>query len=210
MVVVVGCDHVCGPNKEDAKMVKSIGMGMLCAAVLAAGVGTVLGQEDGAYPTRIKLTCITTNAGVIVKTKITEKDIIARCASDHAVDPARLRLLLVFGDLAVVDIVSSNVTCGVATILGDFPTNVIVGAYSGVDSNTLKAASFTPFNSLGGSLLPADFSGTLVTTYTAKLPTNGVATVALKGTIQGGSDSNNTIYTGTISVGGKPFILPPG
>jgi hypothetical protein len=180
-------------------------MGILCAAMLAAGAGTVLGQ---AFPARIKLTCTTTNSGAIVKTKITEKEIIARCARDASVDPARLKLLFVLGDLDVVDIVSSNVTCPVATITGDSPTNVFVAVFSGVNSNNLKALTFSAFNSLGGSLLPADLSGTLVTTYTATLVSNGVTTVALKGTIQAGSVSNNAVYTGTISVGGKPFMLP--
>lgn len=199
-----GCHPVCGDDKEE-EMVKINRMGILCAVWLAAGAGVVHGQ---AYPARIKLTCMTTNSGVIVKTKITEKEIIASCASDHSVDPARLRLFLVSGELDVVDIVSSNVTCSVATITGDYPTNVIVGVYSGVDSNTLKAASYSPFNSLGGSLLPADFSGTLVTTFTATFPSNAVTTVALKGMIQGGSVSNKAIYAGTMSAGGKPYILP--
>ena len=82
-------------------------------------------------------------------------------------DPARLKLLFLLGDLAVVDIVTTNITCPVATFYGDFPTNVTLVAFSGVNSNSAKAASFTPFNSLGGSLLPADFSGTMVTTYSA-------------------------------------------
>ena len=185
---------------------KAYRVGVLCVLLLAVGAVMVCGQ---AYPARIKLTCITTNSGAFVKTKITEKEIIARCASDHAVDPARLRLLFVGGDLDVVDIVSSNVTCPVATFTGDFPTNVVLLVFSGSDSNKIQVATFTPFNSLGGSLLPADLAGTLVTTFAGKMPSNGVATVTLKGTIQGGSDSNNAIYTGTISVGGKPFILPP-
>ena len=184
---------------------KVIRMGMLCAAILAVA-GTVQGQ---AFQTRIKLTCITTNGGAMVKTTITDKDIIARCAQDHSIDPARLKLLFVAGDVAVVDIVSSNVTCPVATLLGDFPTNVFVAVFSGVNSNNLKASTFSSFNSLVGSLLPADLSGTLVTTYTATMVSNGVSTTALKGTIQGGSVSNNAVYTGTMTVSGKPlFILP--
>ena len=67
--------------------------------------------------------------------------------------------------------------------------------------------SFTPFNSPGEGILPADFSGTLCATYTASLPTNGLPIVALKGTIQGGSVTNNAVYTGTLTVGGKPFGL---
>ncbi len=184
---------------------KAILVGMSCAAMLAAGAGTVLGQ---AFPARIKFTCTTTNAGGIVKTTFTEKDIIAQCASDHGVDASRLKLLLVDADVDVVDIVSSNVTCEVATIQGHSVTNVIVGVYTGVNSNFLKATTFTPFNSLGGSLLPADFRGTLVMTYTAVRPSNTVTSVKMKGTIQGGSVSNTTVYTGTMSVSGKPYILP--
>ena len=209
MVVVVECQPVCGQNKEEEEfMVKSIVMGMLCAAVVAVGAGTALGDQQEAYVARIKLTCITTNAGVFVKSKITEKDIIARCASDHTVAAARLRLLFVVGDLDVVDIVSSNVMCEVATFSGHDPTNVVLVVFSGVNSNTAKAATFTPFRSLGGGLLPADLSGTIVTTYGGKMGTNGLATVALKGTIQAGAFSNRTIYTGTVTVGGKPYILP--
>ena len=185
---------------------KTIRMGILCAAVLAAGMGTVLGQ---AYPARIKLTCTTTNGGAIVKTTITEKNIIAACATDHAVDPSRLRLFVVDGDVLVVDIVSSNVTCAVATLTGT-STNVVVGVYSGVNSNKLKAVVYSPFNSLGGALLPPDLLGTLVTTLSATFPSNDVATVTFKGTIQAGSVSNNAVYTGTLTTGGKPFRLPPG
>jgi hypothetical protein len=204
-VVVVGRYPVCGQNKEE-EIVKAIRMGILCAAMLTVGAGTALGQ---AFQARIKLTCITTNNGAFVKTTITDKDIVARCAQDHSVDPARLMLVFVAGDFAVVDIVSSNITCPVATFGGDIPTNVTLVVFSGVSSNAGKVASFTPFNSLGGSLLPADFSGTLVATYTATITSNSASKVLLKGTIQAGSVSNNAIFTGTISVGGKPFGLPP-
>jgi hypothetical protein len=180
-------------------------MGILCAAALATA-GTVLGQ---AFQAHLKLTSITTNAGAFVKTTITDKDIVAQCAKDHSVDPARLMLVFVAGDVAVVDIVSSNITCPVATFGGDIPTNVTLVVFSGVSSNTGKVASFTPFNSLGGSLLPVDFSGTLVMTYAATITSNSASKVLLKGTIQAGSVSNSAIYTGTISVGGKPFSLPP-
>jgi hypothetical protein len=184
---------------------KAIRMGMLCAAVLATA-GTVLGQ---AFQARLKLTSITTNAGAFVKTTITDKDIIARCAADHGVDPARLKLVFVAGDVDVVDIVSTNVLCPVATFGGDIPTNVTLVVFSGVSSNTGMVVSFTPFNSLGGSLLPVDFSGTLVMTYAATIISNSASKVSLKGTIQAGSVSNNAVYTGTISVGGKPIVLPP-
>jgi hypothetical protein len=185
--------------------VKAIRMGMLCAAILAVGAGTVLGQ---AFQTRIKLTCITTNGGAFVKTTITDKDIIARCAQDHGVDPARLKLLFVYGNVAVVDMVTTNILCPVATIEGDIPTNVTLVVFSGVNSNSAKAASFTPFNSLGGSLLPADFAGTAASTYSATSVSNFPTSVMLKGTIQGASKSNETIYTGTMTVSGKPIMLP--
>ena len=67
MVVLVECQPVCGDDKEE--IVKTILMGMLCAAILTASAATTLGQ---AYPTRIKLICTTTNAGALVKTIITE------------------------------------------------------------------------------------------------------------------------------------------
>ena len=199
------CVHpVCGQNKEE-EIVKAIRMGILCAAILAAA-GTVLGQG---FQARIKLTCITTNGGAFVKTTISDKDIIARCAQDHGVDPARLKLLFVAGGVDVVDIVTTNVLCPVATLSGDIPTNVTLVVFSGVGSNAGTVVSFTPINSLGGSLLPADFAGTLVTTYTATLTSNSASKVVLKGTIQAGSVSNSAVYTGTISVGGKPIVLPP-
>ena len=175
---------------------KTIAFGILCAALLA--LGATVGNDQG-FPTRIKLTRTTTNANALVKTKITEKDIIARCASDHSVDPARLKLFFVNGDLAVVDIVSSNITCLVATVTGDFATN----------SNNLKVAAFSPFTSLGEGSLPADFVGTLCITGTEFVPSNAPSAVTLKGTIQGGSVSNTAVYTGTISIGGKPFTVPP-
>ena len=203
-MVVVGCYPVCDRDKEE-ETVKIISRGMLCAAIVAASAVTALGQ---AFPTRIKLTRTTTNANAFVKTKITEKEIIARCATDHSVDPARLKLFLVDGNLAVVDIVSSNITCSVATLSGDFPTNVVAVVFSSADSNNVRLAVFSPFNSLGEGSLPADFVGTLVTTGAESFPSNAPPAVALKGTIQGGSVSNTAVYTGTISVGGKPFILP--
>jgi len=126
-----------------------------------------------------------------------------------SVDPSRLKLFFVYGDLAVIDTVTSNVTCSVATWSGDIPTNVIVGYFYGPHSNKLKAATFTPFNSSGDGALPADFSGTLLTTYRAKIPSNAAPTLVLKGAIQGGSATNDTVYVGTLSVGGKPFGLPP-
>jgi hypothetical protein len=50
----------------------------------------------------------------------------------------------------------------------------------------------------------------MVTSYSATIHTNGILTSAtLKGIIQGGSVSNQTIYTGTLTIGGKPFGVPP-
>jgi hypothetical protein len=178
---------------------------MLCAAIVAAADAASL--EQG-YPTRIKLICTTTNANALVKTVITEKDIIARCATYNSVAPARLRLLFVAGEVDVVDIVSSNVTCAVATFNEDFPTNVTLFVAVGTNSNVVKAATFTPFNSLDGSLLPTDLSATMVSSYSASMHSNSIVSATLKGTIQGGSVSNNTIYTGTVTIGGKPFALP--
>jgi len=187
--------------------VKTIVMGILCAALLALGA---TGGGDQGYPARIKLTCITTNAGAFVKTTVTEKDIIARCASEHSVDPARLKLLFVGGELDVIDIVSTNLACMVASFDGDFPTNVTLLVAGGTKSNAVKAVTFTPFASLDGNLLPADLSATMVTSYSATIHTNGILTSAtLKGIIQGGSVSNQTIYTGTLTIGGKPFGVPP-
>jgi hypothetical protein len=206
MVVVVGGQTVCTYDKEE-EIVKTIAMGMLCAALLSLGA---TGGNDQGFPTRIKLTRTTTNANAFVKTKITEKEIIARCASDHSVDPARLKLFFVGGDVAVVDIVSSNITCLVATVTGDFATNVAALVFSGTDSNNVKVVAFSPFTSLGEGSLPADFVGTLYITGTEFVPSNAPTAVTLKGTIQGGSVSNTTVYTGTISIGGKPFTLPPG
>jgi hypothetical protein len=180
-------------------------MGILCAALLALGA---TGGGNPGFPTRIKLTRTTTNANALVKATITEKDIIARCASDHSVDPARLKLFFVNGDLAVVDIVSSNITCLVATVTGDFATNVAALAFSGTGSNTVKVVAFSPFTSLGEGSLPADFVGTLYVTGTEFVPSNAPSAVTLKGTIQGGSVSNTAVYTGTMTVGGKPFALP--
>lgn len=185
---------------------KTIVRGMLCAALLVLGA---TGRGDQGFPARITLTCTTTNANALVKTKITEKDIIARCASDHSVDPARLKLFFVDGDVAVMDIVSSNITCLVATVNGDFATNVAALVFSGANSNNVKVAAFSPFTSLGEGSLPADFVGTLYTTGTEFVPSNAPSAVTLKGTIQGGSVSNTAVYTGTISIGGKPFTVPP-
>ena len=181
-------------------------MGILCAALLALGA---TGGSDQGFPARIKLTCTTTNANTFVKTKITEKDIIVRCASDNSVDPSRLKLLFVAGEIDVVDIVSSNITCLVATVTGDFATNVAALVFSGTNSNSVKVAAFSPFTSLGEGALPADFVGTLYTTGTEFVPSNAPSAVTLKGTIQGGSVSNTAVYTGTISIGGKPFTVPP-
>lgn len=180
-------------------------MGTLCAAIVAASATTTFGQ---AYPTRIKFTAITTNAGALVKSTITEKDIVARCASDHSVDPSRLRLFLVNGEINVVDIVSSNVTCAIAATEGGAVTNVTVLATSGTHSNLVKVAVFTTFRSLGGGLLPADLSGTMVSVYSAVVHTNNQISATLKATVQAGSHSNDTVYTGTVTIGGKPFEIP--
>ena len=180
---------------------------VLCVLLLAVGAVMVHGQ---AYPVRIKLTCITTNSTGLVKTLITEKNIVARCASDNSLDPSRLKLFLVAGDLAVIDLVTSNVVCPFATTGGDIPTNVFLIVFSGANSNSVKAASFTPFNSPGEGVLPTDFSGTLLSTYSGPVTTNALPTLALKGAIQGGSVTNHAIYTGTMTVSGKPFALPPG
>ena len=201
----MACHFVCDGDQEE-EIVKTIVMGILCAALLALGA---TGGSDQGFPARIKLTCTTTNANTFVKTKITEKEIVARCASDHSVDPSRLKLFFVGGDVAVVDIVSSNITCLVATVTGDFATNVAALVFSGTNSNSVKVAAFSPFTSLGEGSLPADFVGTLCTTGTEIVPSNAPPTVVLKGTIQGGSVSNTAVYTGSISIGGKPFGLPP-
>jgi hypothetical protein len=203
LVLVVG-HPVCNHDKED-KIVKAVLVGTFCAALLAASATNALAQ---AFPARIKLIRTTANANALVKTTITEKDIIARCASDQSVDPSRLKLFLVNGDMAVVDIVSSNITCLVATLDGDFATNVAALAFSGTNSNTVKVAAFSPFTSLGEGSLPADLVGTLYITGTEVVPTNIPLTVVLKGAIQGGSVSNTAVYTGTVSIGGKPFVIP--
>jgi hypothetical protein len=212
MVVLVG---VSAPfvvsTRRRKKIVKAFCMGVLCAAVVAAGAWAAPAGELG-YLTHLNLTCMTTNGATIVKTKITDKDIVAQCASDESVDPARLRLLFVVGDLAVVDIVTSNVTCEVATMNGDTPTNVIVGVYVGATSNKVKVVSFSLFNSLGGSsLVPADMAGTMVATSGGTVGGRALSNVTLKATIQAGSVTNNAVYTGTMSIGGKPFtvVLPP-
>ncbi|HUI07563.1 MAG TPA: hypothetical protein VL486_11230 [Verrucomicrobiae bacterium] len=185
---------------------KANGAWLLCLLLLTVGAATVHGQ---AYPARINLTCITTNSSGLVKTKITEKDIIDRCATDNSLDPSRLRLVFLYGELDVLDTVTSNVTCSIATWSGDVPTNVFIGYFYGTSSNRIKAVTFTPFTSLGEGVLPADFSGTLFTTYRGRLPSDAEPTIMLKGTIQGASATNNAIYTGTLSVAGKPFGLPP-
>ena len=182
-------------------------IGVLCVLLLVVGTMTVRGQ---AYPVRIKLTGITTNSSGLVKTKITEKDIVARCASDNSLDPSRLKLFFVFGDLAVIDMVTSNVVCPFAITDADFPTNVLIVAFSGVNSNSAQAASFMSFNSPGEGMLPTDFVGTLCSTYSGSMPSNGVPTITLKGTVQGGSVTNHTVYIGTLTISGKPFGLPPG
>jgi hypothetical protein len=181
-------------------------MGVLCALLLAVGAITVRGQ---AFPARIKLTCIATNSSGLVKTQITEKSIVARCASDNNLDPSRLKLFLVYGDLAIIDLVTSNMVCPFAVTDTDVLTNVAVFAFSGNDSNNVKAASFTSFKSPGQGMLPADFVGTLCSTYSGSMFTNALPNVTLKGTIQGGSVSNNAVYMGTLSIGGKAFGLPP-
>ncbi len=181
-------------------------MGVWCAAIVAL---TTAPAPNQGFPTRIKLTGITTNAGAFVKTTITEKDIIARCASDNSVDPARLKLLFVNGDVGVVDIVSTNMTCSILTFNGDIPTNVSLVVASGANSNSAKAIIFTPINSLAESLLPADLAGTAVGVYSASVRSNILLSATLKATVQAGSVSNNTVYTGTISIGGKPFTFLP-
>jgi len=185
---------------------KAICVGAVCVLLLAVGAATVRGQ---AFPAKIKLTCITTNSSGFVKTKITEKDFVAYCASETHLDPSRLKLVFANGDLLVLDTVATNVACLVATVSGEIPTNVFVGYYSGANSNKLQAATFTPFNSDGEGVLPADFSGTLYTTYRLTEPSNSVTAIVLKGTIQGGSATNDAIYIGTLSAGGKPITLPP-
>ena len=204
MVVLVERHPIQGDDKEE--IVKTILLGTLCAAIVAASAATTFGQ---AYPTRIKFTTITTNAGALVKSTLTEKDIVARCASDHSVDPARLRLMLLNGDIDVIDIVSSNITCAVATTTGVNPvTNVTLLAVSGKNTNLVKVAVLTSFRSLGGGLLPADLAGTMVSVYSAVVHTNNQLTGTLKATVQAGSRTNHTIYTGTVTIGGKPFEIP--
>lgn len=180
-------------------------VGVLCVLLLMVGAVPLRGQ---AFPARIKLTRITTNSNGLVTSKITEKSIVARCANDNSLNRSRLKLFFIAGDFDVVDTVTSNIAYSVATLGGECPTNVIIAVFSGTESNRAKIASFTPFNSTGEGVLPADFAGTLCATYSASLSSNGVSTMRLKGKLQGGSVTNNAVYIGTVSIGGKPFGLP--
>ena len=186
---------------------KKILVGTLCAVLLTLSMGPA---PHEAFPARLKLTCTTTNAaGAFVKTSITEKDIIARCASDNSVDPSRLRFVFINGELDVVDIVSTNLLCQILSFQGDIPTNVTLVVAANSSSNAAKVFLFSAVNSLGDGVLPADLAGSAIASYTVTLHSNVVVSATLKGTIQAGSVSNNTIYTGTATVGGKPLIVAP-
>ena len=185
---------------------KRILVGTLCVVALALSVAS--GSNPQAYPARVKLTCTTTNASGFVKTTITEKTIISRCATDNSVDPARLRLYFVGGELAVVDVVSTNLLCEILDFEGDIPTNVTLIVASNSSSNAAKVLIFSAVNSLGEGALPADFTGTTIASYSMTLHSNVVMGAALKANIQAGSVSNNAIYTGTITIGGKPVTFP--
>ncbi len=183
---------------------KAIRTGVLCAAVMALGAGTVLGQ---AFPAKITLTRLTTNGNAFVKTTITEKDIVAACALEHGVQASQLKLMFLGDGLAVVDTVTTNMTCLVATISGEYPTNVMLFVQGTKNTNQVKVVGLMPFKGLGGSsLVPADFGGSVVLTFSGALGGDVTSNLVMKGTIQGGSTTNGgAVYTGTMSVGGKAY-----
>lgn len=157
-----------------------------------------------AWPARIKLTRLTTNSNRIVETTITDKDIIAQCASKNDLDAKRLKLFQIGDDLVVVDILASNRICTVATLAGggSLSNSVQLRVFRG----KMQGAGCGSLNSSGEGILPRDFSGTFFVTWTEALPST---VVSLKGTIQDASVTNSAVYTGTLSVAGKPFFLQP-
>ncbi|HUJ08983.1 MAG TPA: hypothetical protein VL171_03080 [Verrucomicrobiae bacterium] len=183
---------------------KQVRFGVFGILLLGIGAATIYGQ---AFPTHIRLTCITTNSSGLLRTEITQRSIVNQCASDNSLDPSRLKLFFVLGHLAVIDMVTSNVVCPFATFAEDCPPDVTVLFPINDSSNKVRAAWFTPLSSDGDGLLPADFAGTVFGTFSSSMTSNSLATLKLKGKIQGGSVTNNAVYFGTLSISGKPFGL---
>src|SRR5437867_1475125 len=131
-----------------------------CLVLACGNTIPVRGQaiRDVGYRARLKLTCTTSLSNRLVRSSLTEGDVISVCATQTMADPSHVQLFFLgnSGQLAVVDIVSSNVICSIATLQdNECLTNVAALARSGA---TDHGVVFTPCFSVGDGALPADFA----------------------------------------------------
>lgn len=178
---------------------KVIHAGIVSMSVLIAGICGVCSAASETFPAKISLSCTKTNSTGFVKTKITNKEIIDACATKTSIPASHLAVLFTGNEIVVADIVETNVACPCLTFSGNFITNVNIQVESGSLS---QGFGFYPLTATSAGAIPADFTAT--TTFSLSFDESKPA-IKLSGTVQGGSVSNQAIYTGKISVGGKPF-----
>ncbi len=186
---------------------RTISVVLLCAAaVLWSGI-CARGQV---FPAHISLTCTKVVSNQFVKTAITEKTLINQCATLHGKDPKQLRLVFIDGDLVVFDAVETNALCPVLGLdLGSLET-LALAVTVGVHTNS---ARFVGLESLGpidssNSLIAADFDGVLTFNSVTTLTTNGdLATIVITGSVSAESQTNRSVYTGKLSITGKPLPI---
>ncbi|MGD0016542.1 MAG: hypothetical protein ABSC38_03370 [Verrucomicrobiia bacterium] len=179
----------------------------LCAVMLALVVVGTNGAPAPALPAKAKLVRVSESSNGLVVTKISEKDIIAECATEHGRDPKDLQFMLVAGGFYVVDAVTTNPLCPFLYTGGGCITQVVAGGYSGKTSNTLNIVVLDSVTAPTNGMLEADIGGSSFIQETITIVSNASSKVAVSMAIQVGSHSNNCVYTGTIKASGKMKLI---
>jgi hypothetical protein len=176
-------------------------------AMLLANV--TFGGAPLALPARAKLVRTSVSSDKLFVTKISEKDIVAECASDNAKDPKDLKFMLVGESFYVVDMVTTNLLCPFLYIGSGCITQAAAVAYSGIGSNIVHVMVVDSVTAPTNGLLEADLGGSIVYSESLVTVSNQPSKVTMSMTLQAGSHSNHCVYTGTIKTSGKPISFPP-
>ena len=175
----------------------------LCAvmlAVVAVGTNGALAQ---ALPAHAKLVRTSEGSNGLVVTRISEKDIIAQCATANGRDPKDLKLMIVRDGLYVVDMVTTNPLCPFLYVGSGCIEQALAGPNSGKNSNVVNIVVVDSLTAPTNGVLEADFEGSTIYHESMNYVSNSIPRIALSMTIQAGSHSNNCVYTGTVKASGK-------